>query len=281
MTAFSDHVKAPILTFHGHPVPGASNQVFYLGMTPTRQGEVLAKGVAEMAKAQRVIIVQDERRAEATALAEAFQKTLADDAAKKPAGSGATIVTVRFGKDANWIEILDRIQTPAPQAVVFAGAVQDFNAWLRKPRLCIFRWTICRVLFASAQPTARSVSVRSRGRCENVSVDLATAFYADPASDKIQAFLKAFREMPAKTEADVNAILACTTGLRHVGRGDEAKIAAPQVTPERIREELAKTKEFPGLTGPLTITAERQMQRPLFVMRWQNGVPTTLVKAFP
>ena len=38
-------------------------------------------------------------------------------------------------------------------------------------------------------------------------------------------------------------------------------------------------KDFDGLTGPLTITADRQVQRPLFVVRWQNGT-LTAVKTF-
>ena len=97
----------------GHPVPGASNQVFYLGMTPTRQGEVLAKTVAENAKTQRIVIVQDERRPEAIPFAEVFQKTLAD--ARKEA-EPATVMTLRYGKEPNWSEILDRMVMAPPQA---------------------------------------------------------------------------------------------------------------------------------------------------------------------
>jgi hypothetical protein len=46
-----------------------------------------------------------------------------------------------------------------------------------------------------------------------------------------------------------------------------------------VREELLTTKDFDGVTGPLTIAADRQAQRPLHVLRWQNGA-MTLVKTF-
>ena len=35
--------------------------------------------------------------------------------------------------------------------------------------------------------------------------------------------------------------------------------------------ELAKLKDFPGLTGPLTFGEDRQLRRPAFVMRVENG----------
>jgi outer membrane PBP1 activator LpoA protein len=52
-----------------------------------------------------------------------------------------------------------------------------------------------------------------------------------------------------------------------------------QLTPDRVREELLTTKDFDGVTGPLTITPDRQVQRPLHVLRWHNGA-VTLVKTF-
>ncbi len=265
-----DHVKVPILTFHGHAVPGASNQVFYLGMTPTRQGEVLAKTVAE--NARRIVIVQDERREEGTPLTEAFQKTLAD-ARQEAEADPATIATMRFGKEPNWNEILDRMLAAPPQTIVFTGTAQDFNAWLRVARRYLSVDEI-QIIFAGNDGDARFFDL---GDDAKTPIYYASAFYGGPVSDKFKMFQISFREMPPKIEADVNAALAYD-GFRMLV--EAMKNAAPQVTPERIRDELAKTEKFDGLTGPLTITAERQVQRPLFVMRWQNGA-LALVKMFP
>ena len=87
--------------------------------------------------------------------------------------------------------------------------------------------------------------------------------------------MKAYREANS-TEADVNAALAYD-GLRILVAA--MKETRTQLTPERIRDELLKTKNFEGLTGPLTINADREVQRPLYVVRWHGGTPT-LVKKF-
>jgi hypothetical protein len=57
------------------------------------------------------------------------------------------------------------------------------------------------------------------------------------------------------------------------------KRTAAQLTPERVRDELLKTKNFAGLTGPLTIPADRVVDRSLFLVRWQDRVVTP-VKAY-
>lgn len=269
-----DHVKMPVLTFQGQLVSGGSSQVFYLGMSPTRQGEVLAKIVAENPKNQKTVIWQDERNSDAIAFSETFERTLTEtrkDADAKP----LTVATVRFGKDPQWGVLIPSSNTvqPRPQCLVFAGGAQDFNAWLQMYGMA-FSLDGIQVLFAGNDGDHRHFNV---GAERNMSILVATAFYADPASDKIQAFLKAYREMPPKVEAGIHSALAYD-GFRMLI--EAMKQTPTQLTPEKVREELLKTKDFAGLTGPLTITAERQVQRPLFVMRWQNGT-LTLVKTFP
>jgi branched-chain amino acid transport system substrate-binding protein len=265
-----DHVKIPILTFHGQPVSGASNQVFYLGMSPVRQGEVLASVIADNAKAHKVVIVLDERRSESAALADAFQKALAE-ARKGDKLRACAVVTLRFGKDAGWPELIDQTRTQEPDAVVFAGGVQDFNAYhklfrgeyfLNEPQL----------VYAGNDVDPRRADLAPGTKA---AVLLASAFYADPAAEKTAAFMKAYRDA-YQVEADVNAALAYD-GFRILL--EAMKKTAAQLTPERVREELLKTKDFEGMTGPLTIGADRQVQRPLHVLRWQNGT-LTLVKTF-
>ena len=47
--------------------------------------------------------------------------------------------------------------------------------------------------------------------------------------------------------------------------------AQDNLTGARLRDELAKLKDFPGLTGPLTFGEDRQLRRPAFVVRVENG----------
>lgn len=269
------NAKVPVLTFHGYPVSDASNNVFYLGMMPARQGAVLGKVVAEDAKSDRVAIILDEKRPEAVAAADAFQKTL---------GGTRKIAMFRYTEDPNaprivedakWHDLTESVLRHNPHTVMFAGAVQEFNAWhkvLRKD----FPDAKAQLVFAGADGAHRLFELDG----DKTEVMLATAFFADPASEKITTFMKAYHDAFGKDQekdADVNAALAYD-GLRIL-------IEAMKQTPsdlkaEKLRDELLKTKDFPGLTGPLTINADRQVQRPLFVVRWQNGV-LTKVKMFP
>ena len=256
-----DHVKTPILTFHGQPVSGASNEVFYLGMAPSHEGEVLAEVVAEDAKRKQVVILQDERRSAATTFTESFQKALAEARAKAKM-EPCTVVVLRFNKQVEWSEVVPRIDSQKPNAIVFAGGVEDFNAWHK-----IFSRDSgavdSQIVFAGNDGSAAMFDLND----VKASVLLTTTFYADPASAKIEAFIKTYKAA-FHTEPDVHSALAYD-GFRMLV--EAMKKSGTQLTPERIREELAKTKDFDGLTGPLTINADRQVQRPLFVVRWQKG----------
>jgi branched-chain amino acid transport system substrate-binding protein len=264
-----DHVKIPILTFHGQPVSGASNEVFYLGMSPTRQGEVLAKVVAEDAKTKNIVILLDERRAESATLADSFQTTFA--AARRD--EKPEMVTLRFGKDAKWDELIGRTRTRELHAVIFAGTAQDFNAYHKAFRR-EYVLSEPQLVYAGNDGDQR---LFDQVPASKAAVIFATAFYADPASEKITGFMKAFQDA-YRTEADVNAALAYD-GFRILIAAMKNANASSQLTSERLREELLKTKDFEALTGPITITADRQAQRPLHVMRWQNGT-ATLAKTF-
>ena len=267
-----DHVKIPILTFHGQAVSGASNEVFYLGMSPVRQSEVLAKVLAENAKMKNIVLLLDERRPESATSAEAFQKIFAQ-ARKDDKPDGSPVSVLRFGKDAKWDELINRTRTRELHAVIFAGTVQDFNAYhkvfqreyvLSEPQLVYAGNDGDQRLFDQAPGTKAAVM-------------FATAFYADPASEKVAAFRKAYQDA-YQIEADVNSALAYD-GFRILIAAMKNANASSQLTPDHVREELLKTKDFDALTGPITITADRQAQRPLHVMRWQNGT-LTLVKTF-
>jgi branched-chain amino acid transport system substrate-binding protein len=259
-----NHAKAPVLTFYGQPVTGAGNQVFYLGMSPVRQGAALAKVLAEDAKGLRITILLDERKPEAIVLTESFQKTL-DEARKEAKTAAANVTTLSVGAIPTWKEVIERMISQKPDAVVFTSSVQDFNNWL----------TLLRKDFPDTQPQIVYAGedgdhARFDRDSDKTSVLLASAFFADPASEKITAFAKLFRES-FQTEPDVHAALAYD-GLRMLVEAMKRTTAA--LTPEKVRDELAKTKDFDGLTGPLTITPDRQVQRPLFVLRWQNGKAT-------
>ncbi len=270
-TAALSNAKVPLLTFHGQPSSNAGNHVIYLGMSPSRQGAALAKVVAEDAMTSRIVILIDERGVEATVLSESFRKAL--EAARHDAKADPVAVQVlRFAKDAKWNELIERMNSLELQVAVFAGSVHDFNAW-RKVLRREFVGEQPHLLYAGSDGDHRLFDLEGDA---TTPVELATSFYADPKSDKIAAFTKAFREA-FQTEPDVHAALAYD-GTRMLVEAMKQK--PKELTPEKLREELLKTT-IDGLTGPLTITTDREVTRPLFVVRWQNGKLTAVKTIAP
>jgi branched-chain amino acid transport system substrate-binding protein len=273
-TAALNNARVPLLTFHGQPVSGANSQVFYLGMSPGQQGAVLAKTLVEDAKAKRITILMSDKRPDAVALVDSFQKTL------KESEGPAEVMTLCFGADSNWPDLIQRMIRQVPHTVVFAGSVQDFNAWRRMLRKD-HADANPQIVYAGADGDHRLFDLEGG---DKTSILLATAFYADPANEKITAFRKAYQEA-FQTEPDVHAAVAYD-GFRILVEAMKRTSPLPtadrlrEELMDRLREELLKTKDFEGLTGPLTITPERQVQRTLFVMRLENGTLTVL-KTFP
>ncbi len=271
-TAALHHAKVPLLTMHGQPVAGASNLVFYLGMPPIQQGAALAKAVADGSNLKRITILLDEKRLEAVAVAESFQKALtaARVAAKT---TPVAVTTLRFGddpsspsrvpEDVRWREVIERLIGHEADTVLFAGSVQDFNAWHKMLRR-EFLDSNPHIVYAGADGSHRLFEIEAS---DKMPVTMATAFFADPASEKITAFMKAYKEA-FQVEADVQAVLAYD-GFRMLV--EAVKRANAPLTPDRIREQLLNTKDFDGLTGPLTITADRHVQRSVYAVSWQNG----------
>jgi branched-chain amino acid transport system substrate-binding protein len=269
-----DHVKTPILTFYGHPLAGAGKNVFYLGMAASRQGTVLAKTVAENAKVKRVAVLIDERLPEATTVSDHFAQVFRD-ARKGDKAKPIAILTLRYGKEVKWAEFVERLESDGPQAIVFAGALTDFNAWhkvfrkestLHEPEL----------IYAGQDITPGGDQRPFDLGSDKPSVLFATAFHPEMASDKMTAFRKSYRDSFQEGEPTVHAALAYD-GFRILT--EAIKRAHPNHTSgEKLREELLNTKDFESLTGPLTINADRQVERPLHVMRWAGGTLTHVKK---
>ena len=160
-----------------------------------------------------------------------------------------------------------------PGVVVFAGTAQDFNVWHKTYRE-EYEADEPLVVFAGGDGEQRLFDLEGDAKA---SIVLASAFYGDPASEKIKAFTKGFRDA-FETDPDVHAALAYD-GLQILVKA--MKATPTQLTPERLRDELLKIKDLDGLTGPLTINADRQVERPIHVLRWQNGSLTLLKTISP
>jgi branched-chain amino acid transport system substrate-binding protein len=260
--------KSPVLTFHGQPVSGAGNQVFYVGMSPARQGAVLAKVLADDTNATRITFLVDAKSSEGSAAIESLQKTLreARSDAKLPAANFSSLNL----NEGTWEELIERMRSQTPNVVVFAGSVRDFNGWYNRLHKD-FPDEDLKIVYAGADGDHRNFRLDN----DKAQVLLATTYFADPSSEGVAAFAREFREA-FQTEPDVHAALAYD-GFRLLV--EAMKRTPANLAPDRLRDELSQTKAFAGVTGPLTMTPERTLQRRLYVVCWQNGALSS-VKAF-
>src|SRR5262249_52142488 len=143
----------------------------------------------------------DDRSAESTIVAEAFEKALAD-ARKSNGATSAANLTLRFGKDVRWSDLLERTRAYDPQAILFAGPVQDFTAWLRAYRQEVFL-TEPTLIYAGEDCPVQSFDLDPRTSTKFI---LATAYSAD-AGEKSKTFRKAYQDA-FQVEPDVHAALA-------------------------------------------------------------------------
>lgn len=95
----------------------------------------------------------------------------------------------------------------------------------------------------------------------------ATGFTADNSSPQVREFVRKFRarwdnETPDSTAAlGYDAMMLCADAIRRAGTTDSA----------RLRDALATTRDFPGVTGRITIDRERNATKSAVMMRVRDG----------
>jgi branched-chain amino acid transport system substrate-binding protein len=231
---------------------GVSDLVFAIGMRPAQQAFVLAKYAAEDLKIADVTIVIDERREAFASVADAFARQFAQTC--QAMGKTATTTPVRYGKDAKWEDLAARIvERKSAGAVVFAGAARDWPELRRKQAITV------PLLFAGEDGDVANLEPGAAKE----TIYHATAFAPDADAPHAQAFIRKYRE-GFKEDPDVAAALGYEALQLYAAA---LKEISPAFTTEKLLTALRGTKDFPGLAGPLTMTAEQHVRRPLYVMR--------------
>jgi branched-chain amino acid transport system substrate-binding protein len=260
-----DKAQVPLVT-PGVRTRGLSDLVFFTGLSPEFQGQVLARFAAENLHALKVFIFADERREESVALAEAFTRELGKTA-KKDGTTAAQPLTLRYGNDPPVAAWAKRVAMEKPQAVLVAGTAPDFLKIL--PSLSF----IGPILFGGDEGSGR-LFLEAR---EADGVYLVTAFVRDLDVPRAKEFTARYREAYSE-EPGVQAALAYDGArllFEAIGQCQSL------LTPEAIKKELVKLKDFPGLTGPLAFAEDRQLLRPAFVVQVEKNRLKTVKRLAP
>jgi branched-chain amino acid transport system substrate-binding protein len=251
-----DRAQAPLVSPFGMRLRNQSELVFLTGLSPAFQGKALARFAGEKLGPVQVVILADERREDALALADAFARSFPKSVkdAKVPVPRP---ITWRYGKEKDPLpELNKRLTAEKPGAILVAGAGAELLQFRKDfPPSAL-------VLFGGDPPGQSLLdSPNSDG------VILAVPFVTDAESPQAKEFVTNFRKAFSE-EPDSSAALAYD-GSRLLF--EAIKKSQPLFGSDTIAKELAKIKDFPGLTGPLSFAEDRHFRRPAFLVQVEKG----------
>jgi branched-chain amino acid transport system substrate-binding protein len=261
-----DRAHGTVVAPCGTRPAGASDGVYLTGLPSSQHARSLGRFAAEHLSAEALVLIEDERREDLANLAEAVVREL--QAARKE-GPPPSLRRLRFGKDTSLAELVKalpgQLQSERASVLIFAGRSGDLGALapLSIP-----------VLFAGDELSAKSLTTLGRGLKD---LYWLTAYVASDDVPRARDFAARYKTAFSE-DADVHAALAYEdVKLLY----DALCRSKDTLTDKRIREELGKIKDFPGLAGALSFTKERQLSRPAFVVRWDGSTVKTMKRYDP
>ncbi len=252
-------VSVPLVSPCGVRPRSRSDYVFCTGLSPAYRGTVLARFAVEELQARHAVVLADGEREEHTLLAEAFARAFPSAVKKKDdKASVARPPVVRYTKEVSFRDLIGLLKSDHKSVVLLAGPAGDLRR-LRKeltdPKLL--------VLFGGPEGNLQALAEETGPE----PAWLATAFAVDLDEARTRAFVKEYREL-YKDDPDVDAALAYD-GARLLF--EALRRARDGLTVARLRDELARLKDFPGLTGSLSFGEDRRLRRPALVVRLEGG----------
>jgi len=267
---------APICQENGIPMitPSSTNpkvtevgdMVFRVCFIDPFQGYVCAKFARENLKAKTAAILYDQSQTYSVGLQAEFEKSFLElggtIAAKQAYNKGeqefnAQLTTIRAAKP-------DVVFIPGYYNDVGNIAVQARRLGLKMPLLGGDGWE---------SPTLAQVAGDSINGC----------FYSnhyspqDP-SPKVQDFIQKYKKRTGSTPDSMAALAYDATLILR-----DAIVRAGSLKGADIAAQLAKTKDFDGVTGKITIDEHRNAVKPAVILEMKDGVPTyvTTIKPEP
>lgn len=257
--------RVPVLSPCGHRPGGVSDQVFFLGMSPSVQGQALARlaverlGFASLLTLSptpfslftenrpppSVVIFKDERSPEAEQVVRAFSLVWDELWTKRGVTAASSPVVLSFGKEVRWDELVAKGLAGNPACVVFAGGPDDFGSLLSRATGTPM------ILFAGEDGALRQVP-------NGHTVYRATGFAEQAGTGEFVAKFKAAHSVAP----DVHAALAYDA-IRILADG----MSKANTSGNSLAYELRGIKNFAGVTGPLSFGSDQVARRPVFLMR--------------
>ena len=228
--------------------------IFRICFTDPQQGAVLAQFAQNTLKVKRVAVLTDAANTYSVGLATYFREAFTK--------AGGTVVDEQkySGGDKDFKAQLTTIKAASPEAIFIPGYYTDVGLIARQAR----ELDIKVPLFGG--DGWESQELCSIGGEAVEGTYFSTHFSPDEKSPAIQEFVKKFQDKYNVTP-DAMAALGYDSAMLLV---DAIKRAGTTAGPQ-VRDALAATRNFPGITGQITIDEHRDAKKPLVILQVSGG----------
>ncbi len=256
-------------------VTQVGDYIFRMCFIDPFQGTVMAKFAAENLNVHKVAILKDVKNEYSVGLAQFFTKAFVER-------GGSIIAEQAYSSgDQDFRAQLTAIKAKAPEAIYLPGYYTEAGLIARQARELGLTVPI---LGGDGWESDQLIGI---GGTALEGCYYSNHFAVDNPDPRLQSFLQAYRD--ANGGRDPNAIggLAYDAAqvlfgaMESLSKSDPAVFAAlgsdKSGTPERkaatqkIRDLIAATKDYPGVTGTITLDADRNASKPAVVLEIKGG----------
>lgn len=218
------------------------------------QGAVMARYAKETLKFSNVAILTDKKSAYSEGLTEVFQA--------KFSGAGGKIVGVEaYSKgDTDFRAQLTNIKKLKPEGLYVPGYYQDVALIAEQAKELGLK-----TVMMGGDGWDSSKLFELGGDAVDGSY-VSNHYSSDDPSPRVQEFIKRY-QAKFKTTPDSLAAL----GYDSANVVIEAMKRSADLSGPALREEIAKTKDFPGVAGTITLDAQRNPVKPAVVLKVEGG----------
>ena len=219
------------------------------------QATVMSKFALNSMKVKRVALLIDQKNAYSTGLADNFKKVFTEM-------GGEIVEEQKYSNgDKDFKAQLTAIKAKNPEAVFIPGYYTDVNLISIQAR----EIGLTVPLFGSdGWESEKLTEGKAKDALEGSF--FSTHVSSDDPSPQIQGYIKKYREKYGK-EPDAMSFLAYDAGMILF----DAIRKSGSTEGEKIKNRLAKTKDYQGVTGVITINDQRNAVKPAVVLEVKNG----------
>ena len=236
-------------------VTAIGDYIFRVCFIDPFQATVMSKFILNSMKIKKVALLVDQKNAYSTGLAENFRRIFTSM-------GGEIIEEQKYSNgDKDFKAQLTSIKSKNPEGLFIPGYYTDVGLIAIQAR----EIGITAPLFGSdGWESEKLTEGKAKDALEGCY--FSTHVSAEDPNPDVQSFIKRYREK-FKMEPDAMSFLAYDAGMLLF----DAMKRAGSTEGEKVKNELAKTKDFKGVTGLITINEKRDAVKPAVVLEIKGG----------